>query len=86
MKTIFILLTLGLMSLQAWTQEFYDEDQYPETDPATLGGGEFIRPSGLPSSDFEEGGRQEEEAIPEESFSQEQAPQDLYEGDEEYLE
>lgn len=85
MKTIFILLTLGLMSVPVWSQDFSGEDQYSGADPGTLEEAEFIHPRGLPSSDYEEVERQEE-ALPGPVFLEEQTPEEIYEADEEYLE
>lgn len=87
MKMIFILLSLLLSSSTVWSQEFSDEDQYPETDPAMIDGGEFSHPRGLPPSDYEEVPREEQEYIPEQDLSaDEMAPEEIYESDEEYLE
>lgn len=87
MKMIFILLSLLLVNSTAWSQEFSDDDQYPETDPASIEGGEFSQPRGLPPTDYEDVPREEQEYMPEPSMNDEDmAPEEIYEADEEYLE
>jgi len=87
MKMIFILLSLVLFSSTVWSQGYSEVDQYPETDPATLDGGEFSHPRGLPSTDYEDVPREEQEYVPDQEFSaDEMAPEEIYEADEEYLE
>ncbi len=86
MKKIFILLSLILLSSPVWSQDYSDEDQYPEVDPAEMNNGEFINPRGLPASDYEDVPREEQEYIPEENLEDEMAPEEVYEADEEYLE
>ncbi len=85
MKMIFILLSLLLVNSPAWSQEFAD-DQYPETDPASIDGGEFSHQRGLPPTDYEEVPREEQEYIPEHDLTDELPPEEIYEADEEYLE
>lgn len=86
MKKIFILLSLIILSSPAWAQDYSDEDQYPEVDPATIDGGEFASPRGLPATDFEDVPREEQEYVPEPSMEEEMAPEEIYEADEEFLE
>ena len=88
MKKIFILLSLLIISSSAWSQEqFSDEDQYPEVDPAIVDGGEFTNPRGLPATDYEEVPREEQEYAPEPSrIDDETPPEEVYEADEEFLE
>ena len=85
MKMIFMLLSFLLIHSPAWSQEFAGDDQYPETDQAILESGEFNHPRGLPSSDFEDSPREEQEYIPDPSL-EEMTPEEIYEADEEYLE
>lgn len=86
MKMIFILLSLLIVSSPAWSQNYSDEDQYPETDPAAVDGGEFSHPRGLPPTDYEEVPREEQEYAPEQELGDELPPEEIYEADEEYLE
>jgi hypothetical protein len=88
MKKFFILLSLFILSTSVWSQEqFSDEDQYPETDPAVVDGGEFTSPRGLPATDYEEVPREEQEFVPEPpSVNDDTAPEEVYEADEEFLE
>lgn len=84
MKKIFILISLIAISSSAWSQEYNDEDQYPEVDPAVVEG-EFTSPRGLPATDYEEVPREEQEYAPEPSMD-EIPPEEVYEADEEFLE
>lgn len=86
MKKIFILLSLILLSSPVFSQDYSGEDLYPETDPALIDGGEFADQRGLPSSDYEEVPREEQEYIPDVDYADEAAPEDIYEADEEFLE
>ena len=86
MKMIFILLSLFLVSSPVWSQEFSDEDQYPETDPSAIDGGEFSHPRGLPPTDYEDVPREEQEYAPDQPITDGMAPEEIYEADEEYLE
>lgn len=85
MKKIFILLSLVILSLPVWSQE-YSDDQYPEVDPAIINGGEFATPRGLPATDFEDVPREEQVYVPEQDVTDEVAPEEIYEADEEFLE
>lgn len=86
MKMIFMLLSLLIVSSPAWSQNYSDEDQYPETDPVAIDGGEFSHPRGLPPTDYEEVPREEQEYVPEPEMNDEMPPEEIYEADEEYLE
>ena len=86
MKKFFFLLSLLLLTAPVWSQDYVDEDQYPETDPAALESGEFAQPRSLPPSDYEEVPREEQEYVPEQPVTDEMPPEEIYEADEEYLE
>lgn len=79
-----LLLLTFLLTTTSWAQDFAD-DQYPEMDPA-LEGEEFSSPRTLPPTDYEEVPREEQEYMPEQYLSDEAAPEEIYESDEEYLE
>jgi hypothetical protein len=85
MKKIFILISLLVLSSSAWSQDYSDEDQYPEVDPAVINGSEFTNQRGLPATDFEEVPREEQEYTPEPDMD-EIPPEEVYEADEEFLE
>ena len=86
MKKIFILLSLLILSAPVWSQDYGDEDQYPEDDQAIIDSGEFNNQRGLPSSDYEEVPREEQEYAPEPVLDEEIPPEEIYESDEEFLE
>jgi hypothetical protein len=86
MKKIFMLFTFFLFMSAAYAQDITDADQYPELDPAELEGSEFSNPRGIPSTDYEDVPREEQESVPEQSSIDEMPPEEIYEADEEYLE
>ncbi len=73
-----ILLLLLISGIQA----FAEDNNYPESDPTLES--EFSPPRSLPVSDFEEVPREEQEYVPEPVTDE--APEEVYEADEEYLE
>jgi hypothetical protein len=84
MNKIFILLSLVILSLPAWSQDYGDEDQYPEADPTSVESSEFNQQRGLPTSDYEDVPREEQEYVQDQN--EEAAPEEVYESNEEYLE
>lgn len=90
MKKIFCTLFLFALVLPVWGQDFSDDDQYPEMDPAIVDESEFAPQPGLPPTDYEEVPREEQQyRAPDMQMEEEEdmsAPEEIYEADEEYLE
>lgn len=85
MKKFFILISLLILSSPAWSQDYSGDDQYPESDAPAFDSGEFTNPRAVPTSDYEEVPREEQEYVPDPK-DEELAPEEAYEADEEYLE